>query len=332
MFPVYIEMPPTQDVLQVECESALLDACSEAARPEHCERVRTAEAPSSVVAVVSWSGELTIRVEVEERPLGRVAKRLLSFSPEDPFIEHCRAAGFVTGTLLEASLRDEIAGDRAPPAPDPAEVTPSDATSAVAPGSPAPEGDASLDAARPSMFLDGGCLFGTGPAGTIRYGPGFAVGVRLSSGLLLRVDGDMTFSTVAFGNRAPENGAPENGAPENSALRDGVLPTRFWSVGAAAGAAWPVASETWLELSAGPFIENVSVQSNADGRSDGRFIGGMRASLTLRQHLVDRVSALIAAAGGARFGDTTVRVDGDYVAHVPAPFGGGLVALSVDLR
>lgn len=312
MFPVYIEMPPVQDALQLECERALLDACSEAARPERCERVGSARPPSSIVAVVSWSGDLTIRVEVEERPLRRAAKRLLSFSEEDPFIEHCRAAGFVTGTLLEASLRDELDADAPPLAPDPAQSAPPDPPPTLVPEDDHTEEDDAHDAASASMFLDAGCLFGTGPAGAIRYGPGFAVGVRFSSGLLLRVDGDMTFSTVA--------------------LEEEMLPTRFWSVGAAAGATWSVAAETWLELSAGPFIENVQVHNNADATSDGRFVGGMRGSLTLRRHLVDRVSALVAAAGGTRFGDTTVRVDGEYAAHVPAPFGGGLVALSVELR
>src|SRR5690606_39883772 len=66
------------------------------------------------------------------------------------------------------------------------------------------------------------------------------------------------------------------------ALHD-ALPIWFWSVGAAAGATWSVAAETWLELSAGPFIENVQVHNNADATSDGRFVGGMRGSLTLRR-------------------------------------------------
>ena len=321
MLPVYIEMPPTQGLVQVECERALLDACSDAAQPEHCERARTPESRFDVVAVVTWRGEFSIRVQVDERQPSRGVERRLSFSEEDPFVERCRAAGYVTGTLLEALTQDAPKVDTTP-LPS---LIPEQSLAAGAPGTEqdgteqdeleraTERDDAASVPAHPSFYVDGGCLVGSGPSGAIRYGPGFALGARLPSGLLLRAEGDVTFSTVSLEGQR-------------------LVPTRFWSLGAAVGAAWSVPGGAWLELSGGPFIENIAVTVNPGGAHDARFVGGMRGSLTLRRHLVDRVSALIAAAGGARFGDTTVRVDGEDAAHVPGPFGGGLVALSVDLR
>lgn len=114
MLPVAVDVaPPTAPREQVV---TLLAACSRAVAEAQClPAAEVTQGQTQAVAIVTWRGDESVRVEVGLRAEGKPVWRTrnLTFNPDDAVIERWRAVGYVVGTLA----RDERPADEPEPAP-----------------------------------------------------------------------------------------------------------------------------------------------------------------------------------------------------------------------
>lgn len=303
MATIAVEIPAAS--AKSEQADALLRACSIAAAPDHCESAAEAEAPTAF-AVLTWDGELSVEVEIGRPGAGDWLERRLAFAPEDPLIERWQAVGFAIGTLVSVAR-------------NPASDTPESETAAATPApastdsDPAPPQPAPGPARRHAVRLDVLGRAGTGTESSARFGGGFAVTVRHGSGPFAALDVNV------------------DGLQSNVGASSTALAGRFLTLGTSLGVALPLSAQLELDLGAGPLVEAHWLWTDQAPTAQSRMVGGVRAIIAVRQRLGQRFWLGIGAQMGARFGDTSVTLDGQRVDSVPLVFATGALTLGFDV-
>lgn len=201
--PIAVEITPPD--APREHVTLLLAACARASASAEC--VPAAEAPAhgtSAVAIVTWSGERRVTIDVGLRTGGKPAwvSRTLDFRTSDEQAERWRTIGFVVGTLSrgDGSAGRETSGAPAEnPATEPGSKTADAAKRGRSPKSPQPargergefnlvEGESSSRSWRPRTFgvpgfaLDVGASLGPALDG-LRRGGLVRGGIRVAAPL-----------------------------------------------------------------------------------------------------------------------------------------------------
>ncbi len=138
--PVVVEIGDAQ--LTPELRQTVLRACTRAVKEGECVDAEQSSTPEPrAVAILSWSDDGSVRIQVGLREPPRWRTRSLHFAAEDEPEEICTAVGFAAGTLATTlELGDEGEEVAAPPPATAAE--PAAAEPAAAPGPTPPPRDA----------------------------------------------------------------------------------------------------------------------------------------------------------------------------------------------
>ena len=304
MATIAVEIPVASAT--TEQSDAMLRACSIAAAPDRCESAGTAAESPTAFAVVTWQGELAVTVEIG-RPGAEVwLERQMTFAPEDPPIERWQAVGFAIGTLAIAARRQSSDANDAAVAP-------------AAPAEPEPEPDNDAKSrhhersTEHALRLDLLGRVGTGTESSAKFGAGFAVTARHAAGPFAGID--VNVDGLAAGAGTPSV----------------ALSGQFFTLGTTLGAALPLGTNLELDLGAGPLLEAQWLRTDQVQGTQSRFVGGARALIGLRQRLGRRFWLGINAQMGARFGDTTVTLDGQRVDSVPLVFATAALSFGFDV-
>jgi hypothetical protein len=214
-------------------QTVLLDACTSGLRTARCVAAGQDESPAKAVAIVSWSSEAAVRIEVgvERSDQAQWRARELGFSPSDPPSERWKAAGYTIALLV---------GEQAPP-PDMVpslEAPPSQA--------PLPEGPGLLP------YFDLKAVTGSGLVGDA-----------------WRLGGELRFSLASsralwFGSVAARYAAAAADAPE--------LHVRWLDIAAGGGASVARSAEFELRARAEVLLENVAASAERQGLTARRSI------------------------------------------------------------
>lgn len=116
--PVVVEIGDAQ--LTPELRQTLLRACTRSIKDGECvdAEASSASAPRAV-AILSWSDDGSVRIQVGLTEPPRWRTRMLRFAPEDEPEEICTAVGFAAGTLATTlELGDDEEPGDAPPGED----------------------------------------------------------------------------------------------------------------------------------------------------------------------------------------------------------------------
>jgi len=289
-----------------EQAEGLLRACTIAAAPDRCEMASASADAATAFAVVTWTGELSVKIDIGRAGASDWIERRMTFSPEDPAAERWQAVGFAIGTLIGAARQQE------------AEAAALTAESAAATPTPTQE-DVPAPAPRPAgprghaIRLDLLGRAGTATETSARFGAGLALTVRHGSGPFISLEGSMDLADTAVG------------------LPTTALSIRFATVGTTLGATLPISRNVHLDLGAGPLLEYQWLWTDRTDGNQSRLLGGVRATFGVRHRLGPRFWLGISTQMGARFGDTTITVDGERVDNVPPVFATAALAVGFDL-
>ena len=141
--PVVVEIGDAQ--LTPELRQTLLRACTRSVRDGECVDAEESSAPEPrAVAILSWSDDGSVRIQVGLREPPRWRTRVLRFAEEDAPEEICTAVGFAAGTLAttlelgdEGEPGAEPPGEDAAPGERPADAAPADSPRAATEGATA---------------------------------------------------------------------------------------------------------------------------------------------------------------------------------------------------
>lgn len=304
MATIAVEMPAA--TVAPDRAEALLRACSIAAAPDRCQALdSTSEAPVAY-AVVTWQGELAVRIEIGRPGDADWLERRLTFEPEDPLPERWQAVGFAIGTLFGAA-RQEAKQPPAKPAPPAPAASPATRPAAPARKRPPPP------PAHHTVQLGVLGRAGTGTESSARFGAGLILSARHAAGPFASADANFDLADVGIANPAAQ------------------LSVRFVSVGISVGTVLPLSRRLHLDLSAGPIIEYQWLWTDVSSAVASRPLGGVRAQVALAHRLGQRVWLGVGAQMGSRLGDSSITIDGARVESVPLVFGTLQLSLSVEL-
>jgi len=301
---IAVEIPAASSA--PEQAEGLLRACTIAAAPDRCEMAGSAADAATAFAVVTWTGELSVKIDIGRAGASDWIERRMTFSPEDPAPERWQAVGFAIGTLIGAARQQE------------AEATALTAESAAAAPTPSQE-DARTPAPKPTVpkghaiRLDLLGRAGTATETSARFGAGLALTARHGSGPFVTLEGSLDLADTAVG------------------LPTTALTLRFATIGTTVGATIPLSKNLHLDLGAGPLLEYQWLWTDRADDSQSRLLGGVRATLGVRHRLGPRFWLGISTQMGARFGDTTITVDGERVDNVPLVFATAALAVGFDV-
>ncbi len=325
--PVVVEMGDTQ--LTPELRQTLLRACTRSVEDGECVDAEesTAAAPRAV-AILSWSDDGSVRIQVGLREPPRWRTRVLRFAQDDEPEEICTAVGFAAGTLATTlDLGGEGEEGAGPPGEDPApDASPANAAPAV-PARPAAEvaaaaaatsAPASAKAAgteraerRPRLTADVAVMGGTGVE------PDAA---RLGPRAMVTLWGDLPWSLSLRGDVAWVVRAP--------------LGMSYRVVGGAIGPGGYVSlGDARLTLRAliGADSIHAQVSDPVTGRDDGggRWLGAVAVGGDIEWPCTSPARAVIGGEAAWPFGTTEVRVAGvprDTAARV---HGAGTIGIRI---
>jgi hypothetical protein len=289
-----------------EQAEGLLRACTIAAAPDRCEMASSSADAATAFAVVTWTGELSVKIDIGRAGASDWIERRMTFSPEDPALERWQAVGFAIGTLIGAAREK------------PAEATPLTAESSSTAQATA-EKDTPVPAPPPTrprghaIRLDLLGRVGTATDTSARFGAGLAMTVQHGSGPFVSLEGSLDLADTSVG------------------LPTTALAVRFATVGTTIGATIPISKSLHLDLGAGPLLEYQWLWTDRTEGDQSRLLGGVRATLGVRHRLGPRFWLGISTQMGARFGDTTINVDGERVDNVPLVFATAALAVGFDV-
>lgn len=304
MATIAVEMPVAS--ASPERAEALLRACTIAAAPDRCEAADETLEPPTAFAVVTWQGELAVRIEIGRPGSEDWLERRMTFAPEDPVAERWQAIGFAIGTLFGAAR-----GHVGPASPEATAALPAE----TADDTERPVARKHARAAPPAHTVQLGLLgrAGTGTESSARFGGGVALVARHAAGPFAALDFNLDWADVSLAS------------PEVA------LSARFVSVGASIGTALTLSQRLRLDLAAGPLLEYQWIATADADSPQSRPVGAVRANVTLSHRFGARFWLGIGAQMGSRFGDTTIAIDSERVDTIPLVFATGYLALSFDL-